>query len=69
MARTLGVVPEPERSNLLEALKEAERHREWADQIVRLAVRAAAAAGGSVREIAVLTGKSTNTIQRWLKEQ
>ncbi|AHZ95506.1 HTH DNA binding protein [Mycobacterium phage Zapner] len=36
---------------------------------IRRAVVAAKAAGGSVREIAVLTGKSTNTIQRWLKEQ
>ncbi|WP_372453710.1 helix-turn-helix domain-containing protein [Mycolicibacterium goodii] len=38
-------------------------------QRIRRAVLAASAAGGSVREIAVLTGKSTNTIQRWLKQQ
>ncbi|AYQ99391.1 HTH DNA binding protein [Mycobacterium phage Filuzino] len=36
---------------------------------IRRAVRAAKAAGGYVREIAALTGKSTNAIQRWLKEQ
>ncbi|AAN07966.1 HTH DNA binding protein [Mycobacterium phage Che9d] len=60
-----GVVPEPQRSQLLNALEEGELVTEK----IRRAVVAAKAAGGSVREIAVLTGKSTNTIQRWLKEQ
>ncbi|ACF34105.1 hypothetical protein BOOMER_43 [Mycobacterium phage Boomer] len=76
MARALGVVPEPERSQLLKAtsahekaVRELDRKRRQVDAVLRAAVRAASAAGGSVREIAVLTGKSTNTIQRWLKEQ
>ncbi|AWH14442.1 HTH DNA binding protein [Mycobacterium phage TChen] len=55
-----GVVPEPERTQLLEAAAAAAE--------LPRAVRAANEAGGSVREIAALIGKSTNTIQRWLKE-
>ncbi|WP_426332000.1 helix-turn-helix domain-containing protein [Mycobacteroides abscessus] len=33
----------------------------------RAAVREAKAAGGSVREIAALINRSTNTVQRWLR--
>lgn len=39
-----------------------------AEDELREAVREAHAAGGSVRDIADLTGKSTNTIGRWIKE-
>ncbi|ORB76375.1 helix-turn-helix domain-containing protein [Mycobacterium timonense] len=35
---------------------------------MRHAVRDARAAHGSVREIADLLGKSTNTIQRWTRD-
>ncbi|WKW86666.1 hypothetical protein SEA_KARHDO_40 [Mycobacterium phage Karhdo] len=59
--RPRNTVPEPERTRLLEAAAAAAE--------LPRAVRAANQAGGSVREIAALIGKSTNTIQRWLKEQ
>lgn len=58
-----GITPEPERSQLLAAASAADA----ADGQLRAAVRDAHAAGGSVREIAELIGKSTNTIQRWIK--
>ncbi|QXO12842.1 hypothetical protein SEA_LATRETIUM_42 [Mycobacterium phage Latretium] len=64
MARARGVVPEPNRSRLVKAARASAR----SDEKLRHEVIEASAAGGSVREIAVLTGKSTNTIQRWLKE-
>ncbi|AFL47958.1 hypothetical protein AVANI_47 [Mycobacterium phage Avani] len=54
---------------IAESVRESARRRDAALQRLREEVRAAAEAGGSVREIARLTGKSTNTIQRWLKEQ
>lgn len=56
-----GVTPEPERSRLLAAAK--------ASADLRNAVQAAHKAGGSIRDIAQLSGLSTNTIQRWLKEK
>ncbi|AEK07801.1 HTH DNA binding protein [Mycobacterium phage Yoshi] len=60
-----GETPEPQRSKLLAAV---EAHDVTRSELLA-AVREASSAGGSVREIAALTGKSTNTIQRWLKEQ
>ncbi|AEK09137.1 HTH DNA binding protein [Mycobacterium phage Ibhubesi] len=72
MARPLGTVPEPLRSELAEAAADLNGTLSQAEEKTRRLrdrVLAASAAGGSVREIAVLTGKSTNTIQRWLKEQ
>ncbi|ATN88643.1 helix-turn-helix DNA binding protein [Mycobacterium phage Demsculpinboyz] len=71
MARPLGTVPEPNRSRLIASAKltaRALKNAEVEVAALRREVLDAAAAGGSVREIAVLTGKSTNTIQRWLKE-
>lgn len=59
-----GVTPEPQRTQLL-AAAEAD---ESTEAELRRAVRAAHLAGGSVREIAELINKSTNTVQRWLKE-
>ena len=58
-----GVTPEPERSKLLTAATAADT----ASVELRNAVQAAHQAGGSVREIAELIGRSTNTIQRWLR--
>jgi transposase len=58
-----GVTPEPERSQLLAAAESDQ----FAEAQLRLAVQRAHLAGGSVREIAELIGRSTNTIQRWLK--
>lgn len=61
-----GVIPEPERARLL-AANEAEKD---ANHELHAAVRAAYDAGGSIREIAeALGGRSTNTIQRWLREE
>ncbi|WP_374762435.1 helix-turn-helix domain-containing protein [Mycolicibacterium mageritense] len=57
-------VPEPERTRLLAA---AQAETAAASEL-RAAVHAAHDAGGSIREIAGLLGVSTNTIQRWLKE-
>lgn len=58
-----GITPEPQRSELL-AAAEAD---DDAEAGLRRAVQAAHLAGGSVREIATLIGRSTNTIQRWLR--
>jgi transposase len=58
-----GTTPEPERSQLLAA---AARAGTAGDEL-RAAVQAARLAGGSVREIAALIGRSTNTVQRWLR--
>lgn len=60
-----GVTPEPQRSQLIKAVEV----KADGDARVRAAVLAANEAGGSVRDIAELTGYSTNTIQRWLKEK
>ncbi|MCV6988707.1 helix-turn-helix domain-containing protein [Mycobacterium timonense] len=62
--RPPGSIPEPERSRLLSALRAADK----ANTALRHAVRDARAAHGSVREIADLLGKSTNTIQRWTRD-
>ena len=59
-----GLVPDPERVRLLAAVKGVED----ADTELRAAVIAAHRAGGSVREIAKLIDRSTNTIWRWLQE-
>lgn len=58
-----GVTPPIERRRLLTLMRKAEKGR---DEFIQ-AVRDAHTAGGSVRDIAELTGRSTNTIQRWLK--
>lgn len=58
-----GETPEPQRSRLLAAATQAD----MATEDLRAAVREAKAAGGSVREIAALINRSTNTVQRWLK--
>lgn len=59
-----GLTPEPQRSELLAAAAAVN----GTDQELREAVRSAHMAGGSVREIAALIDRSTNTIQRWLRE-
>lgn len=46
-------------------LKRAAESKRAADLELRAAVVAALRAGGSVREVAVLTQLSTNTVQRW----
>lgn len=58
-------VPEPQRSQLLAAAAAAE----GAQIALRRAVRRAKDAGGSIREIAALLSKSTNTIDRWLDQE
>jgi len=63
MARERGVVPPEERRKLLAA----DRKAATAAEELRAAVVAAHAAGGSVREIATLLGKSPTTIQSWVK--
>ncbi|WP_454231313.1 helix-turn-helix domain-containing protein [Mycolicibacterium fortuitum] len=57
-------VPEPQRSQLLAAAAAAD----GAQIALRRAVRRAKDAGGSIREIAALLSKSTNTIDRWLDQ-
>lgn len=59
-----GITPEPERTRLLATMS---RH-ECATDELRQAVVAAHKAGGSIRDIAALINKSTNTIQRWIRE-
>lgn len=59
-----GVIPDPERARILAAM----RARDDAEAELRAAVVAGLLAGGSVREMAALTGMSTNTIQRWGRE-
>lgn len=68
LMRPRGVTPEPQRSQLLAAAEFADVTTTRADKQLRHAVHAAHRAGGSVRHIAELLGRSTNTIQRWLKE-
>ncbi|WP_074322911.1 helix-turn-helix domain-containing protein [Mycobacteroides abscessus] len=58
-----GETPEPQRSRLLAAATQADS----ATEDLRDAVREAKDAGGSVREIAALINRSTNTVQRWLR--
>jgi len=57
-----GVVPEPQATRLVKLAQAA-------DIDLPEAAREARAAGGSIREIARLANRSTNTIQRWLKEK
>lgn len=59
-----GHTPEPQRTRLLDA---AARDDQAATDL-RHAVQAAHQAGGSVREIADLINRSTNTIHRWIRE-
>ncbi|NKR61714.1 hypothetical protein GS907_24610 [Rhodococcus hoagii] len=59
-----GLIPDPERARIVAALAA----REAAEAELRAAVVAGLLAGGSVREVAALTGMSTNTIQRWGRE-
>ena len=59
-----GVIPDAERARILAAMTAAKD----ADTELRAAVVAGLLAGGSVREMADLTGMSTNTIQRWGRE-
>lgn len=59
-----GVIPDAERKRILAAMVAAKD----ADTELRAAVVAGLLAGGSVREMADLTGMSTNTIQRWGRE-
>lgn len=59
-----GITPEPERTQLIAAAESAN----GAAVDLRRAVRAAHVAGGSVREIADLISRSTNTIHRWIKD-
>lgn len=63
MVRARGVTPPPERRRLQAATRKHETSR--AELIA--AVKAAKEVGGSIRDIAALTGRSTNTIQRWLQ--
>lgn len=62
--RRRGTIPEPERIRLLEAMTAID----LANTELRNAVLAARNAEGSVRSIAQLLNKSTNTIQRWAQE-
>lgn len=55
------MIPDPERKRILTAMAAAKD----ADTELKAAVVAGLLAGGSVREMADLTGMSTNTIQRW----
>lgn len=64
MVRARGVTPPPERRRLLATMRKEGKVRAEVIQ----AVKDAHTAGGSVRDIAELTGRSTNTIQRWLKD-
>lgn len=64
MVRARGVTPAPERRRLQTATRKHETSR---TELIA-AVKAAKNAGGSIRDIAELTGRSTNTIQRWLHD-
>ena len=59
-----GVIPDAQRARILKAMTA----RDSAEVELRAAVVAGLLAGGSVREMADLTGMSTNTIQRWGRE-
>lgn len=56
-----GVVPDAEEQRVRAAVVGAEA----AEKELRASVVAALIAGGSVREVARISGKSTNTIERW----
>jgi hypothetical protein len=53
----------------LKRLQAAAETRADAEAEMRAAVRAARAAGGSVRVIADVAGLSTRTVQLWLKDE
>ncbi|WP_186328981.1 hypothetical protein [Prescottella equi] len=59
-----GLIPDPERARILAALAA----RNAAEAELRAAVVANLLAGGSIREMAALTGMSTSTIQKWGRE-
>ncbi|SUE16617.1 Uncharacterised protein [Rhodococcus gordoniae] len=59
-----GLIPDPERARILAAM----RALDDAEVELRAAVVSGLLAGGSVREMSMLTGMSTNTIQRWSRE-
>lgn len=56
-----GIIP-PSQAKRLDAARDA---REKADDEFRTAVVAALKAGGSIREVAELSGLSTRTVQDW----
>lgn len=56
-----GLIPDVERARVLAAMTAAND----ADTELRAAVVAGLLAGGSIREMAALTGMSTATIQKW----
>lgn len=56
-----GIIP-PDKARRLDAAREA---RDQADDEFRSAVVAALKAGGSIREVAELSGLSTRTVQDW----
>jgi len=58
-----GVIPPAERKRL----RATERRLGEADTEMRAAVQAAHQAGGSIRSIAAEIGRSTRTIQNWLR--
>ena len=60
-AQRRGLIPDAERERIVAALES----RGAAEVELRAAVVAGLLAGGSVREVAGVTGMSTNTIQRW----
>jgi transposase len=61
----LGVIPDPQ----LTRLTEAKAALTEADEEYRQAVADALKAGGSVREVARVTGLSTSTVQAWGRER
>lgn len=67
MGRPRNITPPEQRARILRIMRAAQRSEERYDEKLAQAVRDAHVAGGSVRDIAELTGRSTSTIQRWLK--
>lgn len=59
-----GVIPEEHE----QALRDALTARDRAEEQLHTAVADALKAGGSVRQVALFTGLSTNTVQRWGRE-
>lgn len=59
-----GLITDEDQARILAALSGVET----ADQELIDAVLAAMQHGGSVREVAELTGLSTNTVSRWKRE-
>lgn len=70
MARERGVVPPDVARTLLAADRKAaaaDRKAATAAAELHAAVAAAHQAGASIRELAALLGRSTNTIQAWVR--